>query len=454
MSSCTGWLFDISIEHNQAILWIKTIERQILKLIDTYQPRFYILPRNESDGLHLFQVLSQQTIVAKVRWEEDKLTNLFDRECTTKKKKLICVYPQSTQYYAPILKILEKDQRVKQLFNTDLSHIQQYLFTKLRIEPTSKVKVEYDGTKLLRIIKVKDDEQEVSPPPFSLLYFDVQTFSGKFTFDDPIRMIKVRYEGNGAKEEHVSFQSNEENIILQDFSDYVLAKDPDIIVCMSEPESKIFDYIFTRIKRIGLGLQLGREVSADDLMNLKRPVSSWIKGRICLESSDCSGVNRQQQHSAFDLFGFAGLIERSRFGFVPLRIAARYGINRLIDSRNCYELIQRGFVISKNNRSGGSKNNNDNNHERIRTLEGLVSRDKGGMIISPQLGLHENVVSLDYDNEYANLIVNHNLSYETVTLQEQGLGVAVVQQSNDNEKGLLPTVVEKFLKRRLFLRGY
>ncbi|MGC2426731.1 MAG: hypothetical protein WA421_06835, partial [Nitrososphaeraceae archaeon] len=54
MSSCTGWLFDISIEHNQAVLWIKTIDRQILKLIDTYQPSLYILPRNEFDGLSLF----------------------------------------------------------------------------------------------------------------------------------------------------------------------------------------------------------------------------------------------------------------------------------------------------------------------------------------------------------------------------------------------------------------
>ena len=43
-----------------------------------------------------------------------------------------------------------------------------------------------------------------------------------------------------------------------------------------------------------------------------------------------------------------------------------------------------------------------------------MSGDKGGMIISPQIGLHEDVLALDYDSEYANLIVNHNLSYETV----------------------------------------
>jgi DNA polymerase elongation subunit (family B) len=460
MPSCIGWLFDISIEHGQAVLWVKTIDRKILKLIDSYQPSFYILPRNESDGLHLFQVLSQQTIVDKVRWEEDKLTNLFDRDCTTAKKKLICVYPQFIQYYAPILKILEKDQRVKQLFNTDLSHIQQYLFTKLRIEPTSKVEVKYEGIKLLRIIKVKDDEQEVSPPPFSLLYFDIQTSSGKFTSEDPIRMISVRYEDNGdskEKEEHVSFQSDEENTILQDFSNYLLDKDPDIVVCTGESGSKLFHYLFVRITKLGLDLQLGREALADeDLMNLKHPIPYWIRGRICLENSAGSigGINRQQQHSVFDGFAFAGLIERSRFGFLPLGMASRYGINRLIDSRNCYELIQRGFVISKNNHSSGNSENNNNNHERIRTLEELVSRDKGGMIISPQVGLHENVVSLDYDSEYANLIVNHNLSYETVTLQQQekGAGIVVTQQSNDNKKGLLPTVVEKFLKRRLYFK--
>jgi DNA polymerase elongation subunit (family B) len=216
---------------------------------------------------------------------------------------------------------------------------------------------------------------------------------------------------------------------------------------MGESESKIFHYLLTRIKKLGLKLQFGREVSANDL-NLKRRVSSWIKGRICLESSDGGGgrINVTQQ-PALDSFGFAGLIERSRFGFLPLGMAARYSINRLIDSRNCYELIQRGFVISKKNYAS----NNNNSHERIRTLEDLVSRDKGGMIISPQIGLHENVIALDYDSEYANLIVNHNLSYETVTLQQEK-GVVVTQQSNDNKKGLLPTVVEKFLKRRLYFK--
>jgi hypothetical protein len=142
MPSCSiGWLFDISIEHDNAVIWIKTTYKKVLKLTDRYHPSFYILPRSETDGLYLFQILSrQQDTVEKVSWEESKYTDLFDYDCIGKKtkQKLIYIQMQSTKFYLPPLKKIGEDSRVKQLFNTDLSHIQQYLFTKLKVEPASK----------------------------------------------------------------------------------------------------------------------------------------------------------------------------------------------------------------------------------------------------------------------------------------------------------------------------
>lgn len=91
--------------------------------------------------------------------------------------------------------------------------IKEYL-----IEPTSKVKVEYSGSKILEIAKVDDsqEQEEVSPspPPFSLLYFDLHTFSGILSSDDGIRLIKVRYEDYAGKKERqqdILFQNTEEN---------------------------------------------------------------------------------------------------------------------------------------------------------------------------------------------------------------------------------------------------
>jgi len=142
MAHANGWILDASIEQNRAIIWIKTTEGKILKLSDIYQPTFYILPNNEDSGSALFQLLSQEYIVKKVEWQH-KFTDLFDSQ-DRGIKRLICVQSESTLSYNTLLKRLERDERVAQLYNVDLSHVQQYLFTTLKIEPTSKVEVEYD----------------------------------------------------------------------------------------------------------------------------------------------------------------------------------------------------------------------------------------------------------------------------------------------------------------------
>jgi DNA polymerase elongation subunit (family B) len=59
------------------------------------------------------------------------------------------------------------------------------------------------------------------------------------------------------------------------------------------------------------------------------------------------------------------------------------------------------------------------------------------MIFLPRVGLHENVAVLDYENEYANLIITYNLSYEKMP----------------QSKALLPTVVDSVLKRRIMFKN-
>jgi DNA polymerase elongation subunit (family B) len=191
----------------------------------------------------------------KVSWEENKLTNLFDEK---DRQKLICVFPELVQHYAALLKKLEKDHRVKQFFNTDLSHAQQYLFHTLKVEPTSKVEVKYDGSRLVRLTKV--DENEISTPPFSMLYVGVYTFSGKITSDDSVMTIKVRYEDTyDSKQqcEEALFSYEEEKSILEKFCSYVQAKDPDIIVSVGDNYANaILDYLFARTEKLGTRLAI------------------------------------------------------------------------------------------------------------------------------------------------------------------------------------------------------
>jgi DNA polymerase elongation subunit (family B) len=284
LSNCTGWLLDITIEQDKAILWIKTEDKKILRLVDLYQPFFYILPRNEYDGTYLFHVLSQQTDVKKVKWEENKSTDLFEKYS---KRKLICVFPESVHSYATLLERLGKNSRVRQVFNTDLSHVQQYLFHRLKIEPTSKVEVKYDGSNLVKLVRI-GDEDEISPPPFSILDITIETFSGKVGSEDSVAVIRSRYEyGNDThKTVEISFNSKEEKDILEAFCSYVQVEDPDILVFEGNHyASTILDYLFARTETLGLSLHLGREKTK----GIKYPGRNWIKGRLAFSSKVVGG---------------------------------------------------------------------------------------------------------------------------------------------------------------------
>jgi DNA polymerase elongation subunit (family B) len=282
VSTCIGWLLHVSIEQDKAILWIKTEDKKILRLTDSYQPLFYILARNENDGNSLFHILSQQAIVRKVSWKDNKSTNLFEKYS---KKKIICVVTESVQSYTLLLKKLEKDSRIKQVFNADLSHVQQYLFRRLKIEPTSKVEVEYDGSKLVKINKV-EDEDDIPPPPFSILRINVQTLSGKLNPEDSVVVIKSRYEDVNDPQQSAEalFDKNQEKDILEAFCSYVQDKDPDILVFEGDLYASIgLDYLFARMVERGLELDLGREKTKIALLTpFKHPGGQWIKGRLAI----------------------------------------------------------------------------------------------------------------------------------------------------------------------------
>jgi DNA polymerase elongation subunit (family B) len=408
IKSCSGWILDICIENDEAISWIKKEDGSAIRLVDEYDPTLYILPRSETDGVELFQILSDLSIVKQVKWEY-KFTDISIDD----KKKLLLVTTFSIFHYNQLLKILENrilKERIGQLFNARISHLQKYLFTQVKIQPASKVCVEYEGLSLISIARI-NDEQEIDLP-FSTIHVDIipsteQTTS--FDYDDPVKSIKVQYQFRT-----LNFEDNE-SAILQNFCNYVVSQDPDIII-FSYSDLEVLPYLFERVKRLSLDVQLGRRKI--DLYNKHSGniLEKWIQGRIYVPAS------YQNNES------IAGLIELSRFSLLPMRACLKYGVGRLIDSRNCYELLKKNYVFAENYESG----------EPVRPLAEIVDKDKGGMIISPRVGLHENVAVLDFDDEFANIIVNSNIGYEA--------------SDNPSEPKILPLIVKHLIQRRVYFK--
>jgi DNA polymerase elongation subunit (family B) len=131
--------------------------------------------------------------------------------------------------------------------------------------------------------------------------------------------------------------------------------------------------------------------------------------------------------------GIAGLDEKSRFAGLPIGDVAMWGPARVIDSRQCYEAIKRSILIPRT-RAGTAKN--------VLTAREVAYTDRGALILSPRVGLHENVAELDFNSLFPSIIVKHNISYETVSTN----GI------DHTRSGLLAEITERFVHRRRELR--
>ncbi len=414
MNREVGWILDVYVQGDEAVTWLRTIEGQTLRITDAYHPSLYILPKTREDAKELFEALNRHPNIVALAFE-DKFTELGSHE----RRKLLRVVVDGAHNFKTLLKGVEKLSQVKELYNTDLLHVQRYIFSKLCTPPTSKVEVRHDDEDRLVSMKRLDDGREISPPPFTALFFNIHTESQTLiskSSRNPIRRIEVRCRG-----EECMFQG-EEAELLMDFSSFVQEVDPDLLVC-PECDGFTFSYLLERVRMLGLDLQFGREEV--DTRRLVKPLPYWVRGRVALSYG--------QWNIDFEEWGIAGMVERSRFSLLPPGIASRWTANRIIDSRNCYELMRRGYAVKRD--SGG--------FGYARLLEDVFNRDRGGLIFASQINMvHENVAELDFESEYPALIVRNGLSYETVT-------PSGVEKRRD---ALLPLITKACLDRRLYFK--
>jgi DNA polymerase elongation subunit (family B) len=402
LAEAKGWLFDVYIQGSKAVLWIKTEEGENLRLTDGYVPFFHVEPTDAAAEEDLLYRLSECPEVRNAIVEE-RFTSLEPRG---RRRRLIRVETYGTALFRRLGESLERSPSVRRVYNLDLRHVQRYLFTRLRVEPTSRVAVSYDGERLTGMEKI-DDSQEIAPPPFSLLSFSVDyELSGSSRV---VRRIRT-----ASRQGRRNFEGGEAEV-LSGFCSYIREADIDLLAC-NKCDSLTYPVLRAGFHRNRLPFDLGRCGDRE----VVRAQGSFA-GRVLL-----GGIF---YGFSADEWGVAGLVERARFAFAPMGLSTRWLSNKSIDSRGGFELLRRGHAIPR-----------EEYFERARALKELAARDRGGITITPEAGrLHENVAVLDFDSQYPNIILKNGLSYEAPGDREGGAG-------------LLPAVVEPWLRRRLRLK--
>jgi DNA polymerase elongation subunit (family B) len=126
-----------------------------------------------------------------------------------------------------------------------------------------------------------------------------------------------------------------------------------------------------------------------------------------------------------------------------LQVLSRVGPGTAISQIQVNKAIDKGYLIPwKKNKPEGWK-----------TAMNLLVSDRGGLILDPVVGLHEDIIELDFASLYPNIMLKYNISPETMLCNCcRTVPYCIVPQLGYHicslQKGLLPEILEPILSRR------
>lgn len=139
----------------------------------------------------------------------------------------------------------------------------------------------------------------------------------------------------------------------------------------------------------------------------------------------------------FNEYGLEGVLEQARVTSLGVQEVARKSPGAGITALQMITALQDGILIpAQKQQAEGNK-----------SLSELIRADKGGLIYQPLTGVHYDVAQIDFASMYPAIIVNYNISPETIAAF--GRWTPAVR---DMPPGLIPRALRPLLEKRLALK--
>ena len=447
------WLLDVNQEVVEGIpeirIWgLDEKGKKILIVDRNFKPHFYVLPKNFEDA---------EILAGKIKNEiRDAIEVLVeDKKYFGKPVKAVKVILNNLENVEHNVKTLLKNPLVKEVLHDDLRYSSLYLVEQ-GLKPCGWHKVKVEKFKPIHNVKVDDfylakskpePLEKLDLPPLRLLAFSAiyHTKIGSPNPErDPILVIST-LTNEGEKKIFMAKDEDDKDLLVS-FVDYVQKFDPDIIVGYNSNRID-FPYMLQRSKKLGIKLALDR-VNAEPHTSVYGHVS--IVGRLNIDFLDLAedmpevkvktlenvaaflGVekieppikiseteihqyweDKNKRKALADFCEYRTTLVKkvsdSMLNFVfqlsnLIGIPADFVCAAAVGFRVDWYLIRKALAL---------------NELIPKRVEQPFYPYKGGMVLEPKPGLHENVAVLDFSSMYPNLMVKYNLSPDTYLKPEE-----------------------------------
>ena len=424
MKEYTGWLFDLYAHPKQGIvLWLVGEDQKLHSFTQPFQITFYV-----SGSFHRLRQLWKFLREKPVRLYRTQRRDLHEGM-----KDVLEVSVANSCLFDELFK--EVNQHFPDLlyYDTDIPLILRYA-AEFGVFPLGCCKVQVKQGWSISKIAPLDTPWELDPklPNLRILqirpnidpshaipqYLCVQFnhFNYQLSLDNPRKLL---FSMNG---------------ILRQF-------DPDVILT-SYGDTWLFSYLEIISKKTGIPFNPNRDLS--QAVHRKKEISFVNYGQAHFRGEQVHLFGRwhidDQNCMTFGDYGLLGAIEQARVTGLPVQEIARRSPGAGIAAMQTLTALKRSVLVPYQQQKG----------EVPKTYEELVVSDRGGLVCEPLPGVFPTVAIIDFMSMYPSIIVEYNISPETVGVEEEGaFAIPEMGIKISSREGLVPATLRPMVEKRV-----
>lgn len=423
-----GWILDVHQEEPGLVaVWFKTEGGSTIKLLFDYEPHFLL----SSTSWKLEDIQRRAASLGSTSSE------FVQKGLPSGKiKRMLLVRARDERAKKLMLRKLLRDSGVTP-FDADISVDRQFMMERA-LFPLAKVDVKRTSRGFELTLRDDLESLEYDLPKFKRALLSAKT-SRPFRLGE-LQELTLSFEGaetisyDPKKGEELVSLSNE---VLRRGIDILFTKGGDGFLLRSLEKSAEQlgvqgDFSFNRdLSRMDLSSGGFSFTSYGAVKWKYRP--AFLKGRFHIDLDNFMALPEA---------GLDGVFELSRSCCMPVQRVARNSIGGVMASLEDLVAFRRNIAIPMEG----------NQPEFFKSMLSLIRSDRGGFVMNPVVGVHEDVLEIDFTSLYPSLIAIRNISSETIapeaiegdiTVPELNLGIA------SDRFGIVSDAVAFMLRRRL-----
>ena len=423
MKEFTGWLFDLYAHKDGVILWLAGEDKKPHSFTQPFQISFYV-----GGPFHrlrqLWKFLRERPVY---------LSRTIRKDLHEGEKVVMQVDVLSPLLFDEIFRETYQEFPDLQYFDTDIPLILRYS-AKFGVFPLGHCKVEVKrGWSISRIapldtpweldpklpdLRVLAIRPDINPfhavPQYLFVQFD--HFKYRISLDDPRRLL-------------FSIAN-----ILREF-------DPDVILT-SYGDTWLFSYLEKISAETKIPFNPNRDLSKSILR--KKEISFVNYGQAHYRGEQVHLFGRwhvdDQNCMTYGDYGLLGAIEQARVTGLPVQEMARRSPGAGIAAMQTLTALKRDILVPYQQQKGEVRKNYNE----------LVASDRGGLVFEPMQGVFPNVAIIDFMSMYPSVIVEYNISPETVGIEEENaLFIPEMGIKIGSQEGLIPATLRPMVEKRI-----